>query len=83
MNVTINPYIHNQILRKIFTATSGSPVLDSIATKVAGRVYQRVINIDIDPAWKPENCRIIAFISNNEPGNDKEVLQAAQIKLKP
>jgi hypothetical protein len=68
-------------MRDILTQTYGSPVLDSFAQKDAGRVYERTFKYTIGNAWKPENCKVIAFISNNET-NDKEVAQAVETKLK-
>jgi hypothetical protein len=74
-------YVHQHVMRDILTQTYGSPVLDSFAQKDAGRVYERTFKYTIGNAWKPENCKVIAFISNNET-NDKEVAQAVETKLK-
>lgn len=80
---TYNHYTHNHILHNMYTAATGDAVVDSIATKRAGRVYERTFIVDLSKQdWKPEHCKIIAFISNNE-ADDREVLQAAETALKP
>jgi hypothetical protein len=35
----------------------------------------------LDPTWIPENIEIVAFVS--QVGGEKDVLQAAKIKLLP
>jgi hypothetical protein len=64
------------------TPLYGQPVLDSLSTKEAGRVYVRSYKYAISKKWKKENCKVIAVIHDNET-NDKVVLQAAETKLKP
>lgn len=73
-------YEHNSVLRDIITPFYGSPVLDSLATKTAGRVYERTFRFNVKDTWKVENCQLVAFIHNNE-GNDKEVIQAAEVHV--
>lgn len=75
-------YEFNDVLRGFVSATTGSPMLDSLSSKAPGRVFTRSFLYKVGPTWKPENCRVVAFISNAEPG-DKHVLQAAVAKLKP
>lgn len=75
-------YNHKHVFRKMYTPYVGSPMIDSIANKEPGRVYERRFKIQVDQAWNPDNCKLVAYISNNEPG-DKEVQQAEEIKLKP
>lgn len=74
-------YVHTHVMRDILTQTYGTPVLDSMTKKDAGRVYERTFKYTINAAWKPENCKVIAFMSNNET-NDKEVAQAIETDLK-
>jgi len=74
-------YHHEHVLRDMITAASGSPMLGSIASKEPGRVYDRTFIYDVDAAWVPDNCRLIAYVTNNE-GADVEVQQAAEISLK-
>lgn len=74
-------YNFKDVLRDFVSPTLGSPVLDSISTKAAGRVFTRSFVYKVNPDWKPENCKVVAFISNAETG-DKHVLQAAVANLK-
>lgn len=74
-------YTHNHIFRKCLTPFNGNSVLDSLSTKAAGRVYEYNFTFTPDLKWKLENCHIVAILSTNEP-NNKEVLQAKEVKLK-
>ena len=74
-------YTHNDVLRDIVTLTSGVPVLDTIQVKQAGRVFERTISIDLNPAWKRENCKIVAFVHYMED-TDKSVVQAIEVEIK-
>lgn len=74
-------YEHSHVMRDILTQTYGTPVMDTLTQKTAGRVYERTFKYTINAAWKPENCKVIAFMSNNE-NNDKEVAQAVETDLK-
>lgn len=75
-------YIFMHTLRDLVTPVTGQPFLADVATKEAGRVYQRTFTFDVPAAWKPENCKVIAFVHNND-ADSKEILQAAETKLKP
>lgn len=77
----IPDYIHRSVLRDIITPFYGSVVLDSLATKTPGRVYQRTFKFKINDAWNANNCALVAFIHNNEP-TDKEVMQAIEKPLR-
>jgi hypothetical protein len=74
-------YVHNHIFRKCLTPYYGYTVLDSIATKTPGRVYEFNYVFKPKDNWKLENCKIVAILSNNE-ASDKEVLQAQTVNLK-
>jgi len=75
-------YNHAHVMRDIITPNAGMSVLDSIAVKPAGLVYERNFTFSVDPSWKPENCQVVAFVSYNEPDN-KEVVQAAEAPVAP
>jgi hypothetical protein len=88
-------YEHNHVLRTMLTPVSGSAVIDSIAVKKPGRVYERTFIYKLPDAafttpagaphnttWNISNLKVVAFINNNET-NDKEVAQAAETHLKP
>lgn len=74
-------YEHNHIFRKSFTPYNGYPVLDSIATKKAGRVYEYNYVFTPDEKWNLDNCYLVAYMNISETGN-KEILQAIEVKLK-
>ena len=74
-------YTHNEVLRDIVTLPTGVSVLDSIATKQPGRVFERSISINLDAKWNADKCRIVVFVHNND-GADKTVLQAAEVAVK-
>ncbi len=75
-------YNHAHVMRDIITPNAGMSILDSIQVKSAGLVYERNVTFQADQAWKPENCRIVAFVSYNEP-DSKEVLQSAEAQMVP
>lgn len=75
-------YNHAHVMRDIITPNAGTSVLDSIAVKPAGLVYERSFAFPVDPSWKPENCQVVAFVSYNEP-DSKEVAQATEAHLMP
>lgn len=74
-------YNFKDVLRGMVSATLGSSVLDSIAVKAPGRVFTRSFLYKVDANWKPENCKVVAFIASAEAA-DKRVLQAAVANLK-
>jgi hypothetical protein len=75
-------YVHQHVFRDAITAPTGSPILTNLNNKPAGLVYERTIKYTIpNTVLNPDNCRIIAFVSNSD-GADIEVQQAAEIHLK-
>lgn len=80
-------YIFNDVLRDFVTkpASYGEVLLAAMAQKEAGRVVVRtyVYNLSHAPnqIWFPQNCRIVAFITNGNTQQSKEVLQSASCKL--
>lgn len=75
-------YTHRHVMRQMFTRpATGSPMMDDIADKGVGRVYERRFTVKVDQAWNPDNCKLVAWISNAEP-SDKEVQQSEEIDLK-
>jgi hypothetical protein len=73
-------YTFHHTLRDFLTPVAGQAFLADLATKKAGTVYERTFIYDVPAAWKPENCKVVAFIHNEI---DREVVQAASTKLKP
>ncbi len=81
-----NTYLYTCVFRDmVSTAPSGDPVLDTVATKVKGRVLKRTYTYKLKtttPAINPAHCRVIAYI-NSTNGADKHILQSAQTKFTP
>ncbi len=69
---TISDYVHNNVLRGSFTGPWGKEISSSV-------VQEEPFNMTLDTSSDivPDNCRIVAFISNSK----KEVLQAEEIML--
>jgi hypothetical protein len=91
----VEDYEHRHVLRTILTPVGGSGMIDSIAVKKPGRVYERTFIYKLPDAafttpagathntiWNISNLKVVAFINNNET-NDKEVAQAVETHLKP
>ncbi len=77
-------YLHKHTLRDILTGNEGSTILDGVAI-TPGRVYERRFFYTVNAEWKPEHCVILANVSksvSNGATTDKEILQAAEVKLK-
>lgn len=77
----IQDYEHEHVLRDILTQPTGSTILANYATKQPGLVYERIFVYDINEAWNPAKCHVVAYVSNNA-GADKEVVQAGHAHLK-
>ncbi len=80
--ITHHDYVHEHVFRDFLTLTTGDNVLDSIATKRPGRVYERAYRIKLNSAWNEKNCVVIGFI-HNEDGTQKAVLQVTEKAVKP
>ena len=80
----IEDYKFNHIFRKLITGVGGEPILDSLTTKEAGRVLEK--NILFTPStsgvngWNLDSCTIVGIVHRN--GSSKEVLHAAEVKLR-
>src|SRR5690606_3107185 len=80
-------YNFKHVLRAYLTPPSGKVILNDLATKEKGRVYEYRTNFKIDPTvhqqsfWKPENMKIIAFVNQNE-AYSKRVFQVQEVSLK-
>jgi hypothetical protein len=82
-------YTHNHVLRDFVTPVNGHSFLDTLVTKEAGRVYERTYVFKLPERafgeertrWNIDNCNVIGFVFNNEPG-DIDVVQSVEIKLK-
>lgn len=79
-------YVFNHVFRKAITGISGQPILDSLTTKEAGRVYIFNTSLMLAPPsnqdWDANHMHVVAFVSE-ESSQDIHVYQAAQTALKP
>ena len=66
-------YIHNHVLRDMFTPASGAPLFNDL---IVGQTFSQTYSIILDSSWVPENMEIVAFASVVN-GNSFPVLQAA------
>lgn len=80
----IENYEFNHIFRKMVTGVSGEPILDSLTTKVAGRVLEK--NISFVPnttginGWNLDSCMVVGIV--HKTGSSKEIIHAEEVKLK-
>ncbi|MBC7554751.1 MAG: Omp28-related outer membrane protein [Taibaiella sp.] len=76
-------YHFNDVLRGFVTAAPfGDAIAPTRTTKEAGLRYEVTYNYDVDPTWKPKNCRLIAFVHTNQSNGGKNVYQSKQVKMK-
>jgi hypothetical protein len=79
-NGTKNPdYEHNHVFRTVLTNTLGDDLPSSMATnQIVDRTFEFTFP-DEDGWWIPENCEVIAFVSQIDgAAGTKEVLQAGE-----
>lgn len=75
-------YDHEHVLRDIITPIVGVQVPDKVNPKVPGRVYERTFKVTLKSEWKPGNCNVIAFVTNDAAG-DRQVVHVEEVKLVP
>ena len=78
--LVIENYNFKHVLRDIITPVTGEAILNDFATKERGRVYERTFVYTVAEKWKADKCTLIAIVHNTE-GSDKEIVQAAEVKL--
>ncbi len=76
----VENYSHQHVLRDILTNPTGTAILTGVTIQ-PGQVYERTFVYTVNAAWNPDNCRIVAYVANNN-GTDKEVQQGAEAALK-
>jgi len=74
-------YVHQHVFRDALTPPTGAAILTDKSMKQPGQVYERTFVYNVNADWNPDNCEIIAFISNNQ-GADREIVQGAEVHLK-
>ncbi len=65
-------YIHNNVIRKVATATNGDDIQWS-----DGSQYENEYNVTIDEGWDIDNMHVIAFLSKRQPLNNPDYLNMA------
>lgn len=78
--VTHPDYDHKHVFRDFLTAVTGESILDSVAVKQPGRVYERRFTYKLDGKWNAANCTVAAFV-HNEDGGQRAVLQVVEKEL--
>ncbi|MBN4065820.1 Omp28-related outer membrane protein [Candidatus Amoebophilus asiaticus] len=69
-------YVHNHVLRDMFTAYDGEVIT---GTKNNGHVFTKDYNMTLDALWNENNCKIVAFVHHR--GDSLNVVQAAHAKV--
>lgn len=72
--ITHPDYEHTHVFRDFLSSVTGDNVLDSIAVKRPGRVYERRYTLKLDSKWNAANCAVTAFVHNEDNGQ-KNILQ--------
>lgn len=87
----IENYTYRHVYRQAITPINGAVILDSLPTKVAGRVYETNYSFKLDlnegnefrhRNWNLDNVHIVAFVHNATSGTDKRVYHAMDTHLK-
>lgn len=80
----IEDYHFSHIFRKLITPTSGELILDSLSTKVKGRVLEKTLVFQPSTSgingWNLDSCMIVGAV--HRTGTSKEVLHVEEVKLK-
>ena len=76
-------YRFDDVFRDMVTSEFGDPVASKLAVKPAGTRNVRTYTYKVNPEWKPNHCRVIAFVTYDVSGGYKNVFQSVQTKLAP
>lgn len=77
-------YKFTNVLRDVVTTGPlGDQILPNFAIKEKNRVYKVSYNYKVKESWKPENCRVVAFVHKGAAVAGNFVYQSQQAKLKP
>lgn len=74
-------YEHEHVFRGMVTPLAGAAIPTKVEPKEPGKVYERRFVIAIDEKWNIDNCKVVAFVTNDEVG-DKEVVQVEEVDMK-
>lgn len=87
----IENYTYRHVYRQAITPVNGTVILDSLPSKVAGRVYETNYNFRLDLSennpfrhknWNLDNVHVLAFVHNATSGDNKRVYHAVDAHLK-
>lgn len=87
----IENYTYRHVYRQAITPVNGTPILDTIPTKVPGRVYETNYSFKLDLSdgnefrhknWNLDNVHIVALVHNATSGENKRVYHAEDTHLK-
>ncbi|MBE0661078.1 MAG: Omp28 family outer membrane lipoprotein [Bacteroidales bacterium] len=74
----ITDYVHKYVLRTSLNGTWGDQLSDG-STIDPGTSFKQSYQTTLSENWNDENCNIVAFVYD---GDTKEVLQAAEVKIR-
>lgn len=75
---TTNDYTHYHVLRSVLTDTFGDDIVWD------GNAFTVTKTVTLDEAWKPEDIKVVAFISkpySSNNVNNAQVINAATVKI--
>lgn len=84
-------YTYRHVYRQAITPINGAVILDSLPTKVAGRVYETNYSFKLDLSegnefrhknWNLDNVHVVALVHNATSGSDKRVYHTVDAHLK-
>lgn len=77
-------YAFTNVFRDMVTSEPyGDPVASKLTLKPAGTANQKTYKYKLNAAWRPDHCRVIAFVHYSNKETTKDVFQSVQCKLAP
>jgi hypothetical protein len=75
-------YVHKHVLRAMLTNFDGNPLADSMdKEQVIERTFRYTLPHSDLPWWKPQDIKVVSFITSTSPQGPGEVLNAEQTSL--
>lgn len=71
INADVPDYVHEHVLRAALNSTWGRPVTNDASAEI-GKIYTNTFEIAIDPAWRRNHLKVVAFLRNN---STQEIIQ--------
>lgn len=77
-------YNFTNVLRGVATTGSlGDEILQTMATKEAGRVYKATYKYKVNTAWKTDHCHVVAYVHGGAALGGAHIYQSQKTKLAP